>query len=187
MNWKSGIVMEEFLWISSLMAVSLVCWWTDSSRLDLVRNISEIEGGDYGRPGLSHVTVASSLRDGFDEVEVWLQTFGPGTRTPIHRHACEEVFVVLKGGGTLYLAAASSSDDRPGTPVGFPIGSNTTFRIPVNDVHQVWNTDEEQDLQFVVVISRPPVKVYTYQDWNTKHAEAKLMFPYHWDRNFFTP
>ncbi|KAI7729261.1 hypothetical protein M8C21_002200, partial [Ambrosia artemisiifolia] len=40
-------------------------------------------------------------------VEVWIQTFAPGTRTPIHRHSCEEVFVVLKGSGTLYIASNS--------------------------------------------------------------------------------
>lgn len=71
-----------------------------------------------------------------EQVEIWLQTFGPGTRTPIHRHSCEEVFLVLKGSGTLYLASNSHAKS-PGKPQEFTIFSNSTFFIPVNDVHQV--------------------------------------------------
>ncbi|PPE01310.1 hypothetical protein GOBAR_AA35989 [Gossypium barbadense] len=71
--------------------------------LPLVRNIADLPQDNYGRGGLSHITVAGSLLHGLKEVEVWLQTFAPGSRTPIHRHSCEEVFVVLKGSGTLYL------------------------------------------------------------------------------------
>ena len=67
---------------------------------------------------------------------MWLQTFSPGAHTPIHRHSCEEVFVVLKGSGTLYLAS-SSHEKHPGKPQEYPIVSNSTFHIPVNDVHQV--------------------------------------------------
>ncbi|XVF32643.1 hypothetical protein REPUB_Repub17cG0100100 [Reevesia pubescens] len=103
--------------------------------LPIVRNISELPQDNYGRGGLSHITVAGSLLHGLKEVEVWLQTFAPGSRTPIHRHSCEEVFVVLKGSGTLYLA--SSSHKYPGKPEEHSIFSNSTFHIPVNDVHQV--------------------------------------------------
>jgi quercetin dioxygenase-like cupin family protein len=71
-----------------------------------------------------------------EQVEVWLQTFSPGTRTPIHRHSCEEVFVVLKGSGTLYIA--SNSDGKyPGKPEEHFIFPNSTFHIPINDAHQV--------------------------------------------------
>lgn len=72
------------------------------------------------------------------QVEVWLQTFSPGSGTPIHRHSCEEVFVVLKGSGTVYLAP-SSHEKYPGKPQEFFIFANSTFHIPVNDVHQVIN------------------------------------------------
>ena len=41
---------------------------------------------------------------GFLQVEAWLQTFAPGGRTPIHRHDCEELFVVLHGCGSLFIA-----------------------------------------------------------------------------------
>lgn len=70
------------------------------------------------------------------QVEVWLQTLSPGSGTPIHRHSCEEVFVVLKGSGTVYLAP-NSHEKYPGKPQEFSIFANSTFQIPVNDVHQV--------------------------------------------------
>ncbi|RVX20456.1 Auxin-binding protein T85 [Vitis vinifera] len=148
--------------------------------LPLVRKINELPQDNYGREGLSHITVAGSLMHGMKEVEVWLQTFSPGSHTPIHRHSCEEVFVVLKGSGTLYLAS-SSHEKHPGKPQEYPIVSNSTFHIPVNDVHQVWNTNENEDLQMLVIISRPPVKVFIYEDWHMPHTASKLKFPYYWD------
>lgn len=150
----------------------------------LVRNISELPQDSYGRPGLSHMTVAGSLLHGMKEVEVWLQTFAPGSHTPIHRHSCEEVFLVLKGSGTLYLAS-NSHPKYPGDPQEFPIFSNSTFHIPVNDAHQIWNTNKEEDLQFLVVVSRPPVKVFIYDDWSMPHTAAKLKFPYYWDEECY--
>ncbi|KAF2538448.1 hypothetical protein F2Q68_00018649 [Brassica cretica] len=93
----------------------------------------------------------------FLQVEIWLQTFAPGSGTPIHRHSCEEVFVVLKGNGTLYMAETHGS--FPGKPIEFPVFANSTIHIPINDAHQVKNTGHE-DLQVLVIISRPPIKVY---------------------------
>lgn len=146
----------------------------------LVRNISELPQDNYGREGLAHITVAGSILHGMKEIEVWLQTFSPGTRTPIHRHSCEEIFIVLKGSGTLYLAS-SSHEKHPGKPQEHFFFANSTFHIPVNDAHQVWNTNENEDLQMLVVISRPPVKVFIYEDWSMPHTAAKLKFPYFWD------
>ncbi|KAF0888202.1 hypothetical protein E2562_013658 [Oryza meyeriana var. granulata] len=101
--------------------------------------------------------LAAGAESSCQRVEVWLQTFGPGQRTPIHRHSCEEVFVVLKGKGTLLLG--SSSMKYPGQPQEIPVFQNSTFSVPVNDPHQVWNSDEHEDLQVLVIISRPPVKM----------------------------
>lgn len=81
------------------------------------------------------------------QIEVWLQTFAPGTHTPIHRHSCEEVFVVLKGSGTLYIAS-NTHTKFPGKPLEFSIFTNSTFHIPVNDAHQVnFNTNGFMHLQ----------------------------------------
>jgi mannose-6-phosphate isomerase-like protein (cupin superfamily) len=66
---------------------------------------------------------------------VWLETVSAGQRTPVHRHSCEEVFVVLKGRGTLLLG--STSLPYPGTPREIPFSQNSTFTVPVNDPHQV--------------------------------------------------
>ncbi|GAA0161025.1 hypothetical protein LIER_17442 [Lithospermum erythrorhizon] len=155
-----------------------------TNEVPIVRNIRELPQNDYGRPGLSHTTVAGSLVHGFKEVEVWLQTFAPGSGTPIHRHSCEEVFVVLKGSGTLYLASNSHSK-YPGTPQEFPMFANSTVHVPVNDVHQVRNTNSGEDLQVLVIISRPPVKVFTYDDWSMPHTAARLKFPYYWDERCY--
>ncbi|XP_055829259.1 auxin-binding protein T85 [Solanum dulcamara] len=152
--------------------------------LPLVKNISELPQHNYGKSGLSHSTIAGSVLHGMKEIEVWLQTFAPGTSTPIHRHSCEEVFVVLKGQGTLYIAPSSHSK-YPGNPQEFHIFPNSTFHIPVNDVHQVWNTGEHEDLQVLVVISRPPVKVFMYNDWSMPHTASKLKFPFYWDEECY--
>lgn len=156
------------------------------SGLPLVRNISELPQYDYGRVGFSHITIAGSVLHGMKEVEIWLQTYSPGTHTPIHRHSCEEVFVVLKGSGTLYHAS-SSHEKYPGKPQELALFPNSTFHIPVNDVHQVWNTNEHEDLQALVIISRPPVKVFIYEDWSMPHTAAKLKFPYYWDEQCHQP
>jgi mannose-6-phosphate isomerase-like protein (cupin superfamily) len=70
------------------------------------------------------------------QVEVWMQTFAPNSGTPIHRHECEEVFITLKGYGTLYLSR-NHDPDIPGKPEELPIYPNATFTIPVDAVHQV--------------------------------------------------
>ncbi|CAI9778515.1 unnamed protein product [Fraxinus pennsylvanica] len=122
--------------IALLLSATVEASYCSNEGVQTVRNISELAQDNYGRPGLSHTTIAGSLLHGFKEVEVWLQTFAPGAHTPIHRHSCEEVFVVLKGTGTLYLAT-NSHTKYPGSPQEFPIFSNSTFHIPVNDAHQV--------------------------------------------------
>ncbi|KAJ7552003.1 hypothetical protein O6H91_06G037800 [Diphasiastrum complanatum] len=127
------------------------------------------------------MTIAGAMDDGLKEVEVWLQTFAPGIGTPIHRHTCEEIFLSFRGIGTLYLASESSEGKVPGNPNKFPIFRNSTFTIPVNAVHQLRNDYFQEDLQVLVIISRPPIKVFVYEDWSTPHSDAKLQYPYYWD------
>eukprot|EP00271_Cylindrocystis_brebissonii_P007699 TRINITY_DN2131_c0_g1_i1.p1 TRINITY_DN2131_c0_g1~~TRINITY_DN2131_c0_g1_i1.p1 ORF type:complete len:253 (-),score=22.33 TRINITY_DN2131_c0_g1_i1:487-1245(-) len=190
--------------------------------LPLVRSLAEFHQDSYGRSGLSHITVAGAVHHGMQEVEVWMQTFAPGAGTPIHRHACEEVFVVLGGHGTLSMeAVALDADWAPasrsasaglsfcaeegnggaekregpeGTPGGIarcdgPMGPpvqtaifrNATFVIKPDAVHQVTNTALEGDLQLLVVISRPPIRVYTYPSWDATRTNGHLAYPYPWD------
>ncbi|KAI5680342.1 hypothetical protein M9H77_01569 [Catharanthus roseus] len=172
-----------------LVIAFCICFTVEASHcatngFPLVRNISELPQDNYGRPGLSHTTVVGSLLHGTKEIEVWLQTFAPGSGTPIHRHSCEEVFVVLKGSGTLYLST-NSHPKHPGDAQEFPIFANSTFHIPVNDAHQVRNTNKHEDLQVLVIISRPPAKVFIYDDWFMPHTAARLKFPYYWDEECY--
>lgn len=150
-----------------------------TSEIPLVRNMSELGYANYGRPGLSHISIASAVHHGMKEVEVWMQTFAPTSGTPIHRHDCEEVFLTLKGYGTLYISPGYDPDG-PGKPQEYSIYPNATFTIPVDAVHQVRNTKEE-DLQVYVTISRPPMKAFNYKDWDTPHHEAVLETK-EWDR-----
>ena len=90
------------------------------------------------------------FRNVVSQVEVWLQTFAPGSRTPIHRHSCEEVFVVLRGKGSLFMEPESGKR-HPGEPKEFKISSNTTFTIPVNHVHQVVFSS----MQLVYIMIKP--------------------------------
>ncbi|CAN6334216.1 unnamed protein product [Urochloa humidicola] len=147
----------------------------------VVKDISKMQQSSYGIDGFSHITVAGALAHGMKEVEVWLQTIVPGGGTPIHRHSCEEVFVVLKGKGTLLLG--SSTLKYPGQPQEIPVFQNSTFSIPVNDPHQVLNSDKHEDLQVLVIISRPPAKIFLYDDWSMPHTAAKLKFPFVWDED----
>ncbi|XP_078448201.1 endoplasmic reticulum auxin binding protein 1 [Wolffia australiana] len=165
--------------ILSLLPFHVAASYCSTKGFPLVRDLGKEPQSNYGRGGLSHLTVAGAAMHGMKEVEVWLQTFAPGSRTPIHRHSCEELFIVLKGSGTLLLASASHK--HPGEPEKFPIFMNSTFSIPMNDPHQLWNSHAEEDLQVLVVISRPPIKVFIYDDWSMPHTAAKLKFPYYWD------
>lgn len=72
------------------------------------------------------------------QVEAWVETITPGSGTPIHRHDCEEIFIIVKGGGTAYIAPESDKK-FPGEPVATPFSANSTFTIPVNSVHRVGN------------------------------------------------
>ncbi|KAI5381589.1 Auxin-binding protein t92 [Lathyrus oleraceus] len=136
---------------STVFASSPPCSSISITGLPLVRNISEIPQDNYGRAGLSHITVAGSILHGMNEVE-W--------------HS---------------LYCIKFTYEIPGNPEEHFIFPNSTFHIPVNDAHQLWNTNEHEDLQVLVIISRPPVKVFTYDDWSMPHNAAKLKFPYYWD------
>lgn len=133
---------------------------------------------DYGRPGLSHTTLWGANRDGASEVEVWRQAFAPGVATPVHRHDCEEVFVVLSGAGEL-----RSRDDATGEVVSRPFGANATLSVPPDVVHQVRN-DNDELLVFIVVISRPPVRVYVYEDFAQPDEDAQYRHPYLFDEEY---
>lgn len=99
-------------------------------------------------PGLRHQTVAGTAA-GIKTMEVWRQTLAPGAATPVHRHACEEVIVVLSGSGTCSIGGRS---------VRF--GPNSTLILEADVVHQIVNTSDEP-MELVAALGMAPVRVRT--------------------------
>ena len=65
-----------------------------------------------------------------------METLVPGSGTPIHCHDCKEIFIIVNGGGAVYIAP-ESNNSFPREPVATLFSANSTFVIPVNVVHQV--------------------------------------------------
>jgi mannose-6-phosphate isomerase-like protein (cupin superfamily) len=169
LRWR-GLVIT--LWLVSIVSIASRVSGAHGSESP-VRNVADEK--DVGFPGLTHITVSGAVHHGNKEVEVWLETVAAGHGTPIHRHDCEEIFIVLTGSGTFFLSPKLDKS-VPEVPKAFPISANTTFYVPPNDVHQVVNTGSV-DMQFYVAFSRPPIRPFIYEEWSTPHAEAKEMFP----------
>lgn len=102
----------------------------------------------HNLPGLAHQTLAGP-KDGLDGMEVWMQTISAGSATPVHRHDCEEVIVVLKGSGTCMIDGETTS-----------FGPNSTLVLPCNAVHQICNTGDD-DMFLVATLGMAPVRVET--------------------------
>jgi quercetin dioxygenase-like cupin family protein len=101
-------------------------------------------------PGLTHQTLAGP-RDGMRHAEVWMQVIEPGCETPVHRHDCEEVIVVLEGGGSCMLDDGVRS-----------FGAGSTLIIAPNVVHKIVNSGDRRMLA-IAVLTMAPVRVETPQ------------------------
>ena len=104
----------------------------------------------YEIPGLRHQTIAAAPA-GASTMEVWRQTIAPGADTPVHRHACEEVIVILKGSGRCIVGDVVSD-----------FGPNSTLIIPYDAVHQILNTGSDE-MELVATLGMSPVRVRTAQ------------------------
>lgn len=102
----------------------------------------------HNLPGLEHQTLAGQ-QDGLKSFEVWRQTIAPQSTTPVHRHDCEEVIVILGGSGVCKF------EDRE-----LPFKADQTLVIPPNVVHQICN-DGHEDLYIIATLAMSPVKVET--------------------------
>lgn len=100
-------------------------------------------------PGLEHRTLAGK-RDGLQAFEIWRQKIDAGASTPVHRHDCEEVIVILSGRGTCRFADGTES----------PFEADQTLILSPNVVHQICNTGDE-DLHILATLSMAPVAVET--------------------------
>ena len=140
-----------------------------------------------GRPGTVTQTLAGAVHHGMEDVEVWAQTFAPGAGTPVHRHDCEEVFLVTRGTATLRVLLGPQQLP-PGAGAAEPrelvAPANATIVVPKNAVHQLVNAGDG-DLSVYVIVGSPPIEVYTFPSWAAAaedRAVGSLVFPYHWDR-----
>ncbi len=105
----------------------------------------------FAIPGLEHQTLAGP-EHGMKTLEMWMQTIQPGSGTPVHRHACEEAIVVLRGSGRLTVE---------GEDIDF--GPNSTLQIPSDAIHQIVNTGTE-DMFMIAALGQAPVKVCTAEN-----------------------
>jgi mannose-6-phosphate isomerase-like protein (cupin superfamily) len=103
---------------------------------------------EFALPGLLHRTVGGK-DGGVKSMEVWQQTIAPGAATPVHRHACEEVIVILSGSGTLMIDGETTA-----------FGPNSTLILPHDVVHQIVNTSAEE-MHLIATLSMSPVRVRT--------------------------
>ena len=102
----------------------------------------------HNLPGLEHQTLAGR-RDGLTSFEIWRQTIDAGAETPVHRHDCEEVIVILGGEGTCTIAGEDQH-----------FKADETLIIPPGVVHQIRNTGSE-DLYILATLTMAPVAVET--------------------------
>lgn len=102
----------------------------------------------HALPGLEHQTLAGA-GDGLKQFEVWRQTIAPQAATPVHRHDCEEVILIMGGSGVCKF------EDRV-----LPFKADQTLVIPPNVVHQIVN-DSDENLHIIATLAMAPVKVET--------------------------
>lgn len=124
----------------------------------MIRESTEVE--TVTLPGIVHQTLAGP-RDGMKNMEVWMQTVAPGAETPMHRHDCEEVIVVLAGSGICEIEGEVRS-----------FGAGATIVVPRNAVHRIANSGSEP-MQLVAGLSAAPVLV---------HAPDGTRIPLPWDQ-----
>jgi quercetin dioxygenase-like cupin family protein len=100
----------------------------------------------HNLPGLEHQTLAGP-GTGLRTMEVWSQTIEPGMGTPVHRHDCEEVIIVLGGHGTCESELGTES-----------FGPGDTIVVPPNAIHRIVNSGSEP-LRLVAALGAAPVEV----------------------------
>lgn len=97
-------------------------------------------------PGLTHRTLASKA-SGITSFEVWQQSLGPGSATPLHRHDCEEVIVFTSGSGVMRHAGVETV-----------CTAGTVLLCQPNELHQIVNTGSDAlALYGILAISPVPV------------------------------
>jgi mannose-6-phosphate isomerase-like protein (cupin superfamily) len=99
-------------------------------------------------PGLVHQTVAGPAQ-GLKTLEVWVERISPGGGTPVHRHECEEVLVILTGSGQATVAGQVHD-----------FGPNYTLIVPPGVVHQVVNNGQDE-MHLIAILGMAPARAAT--------------------------
>jgi len=102
----------------------------------------------FNLPGLEHQTLAAREL-GVNGMEVWMQTIAPGAATPAHRHACEEVIVILRGSGRVTMEGEETR-----------FSANSTIIVPPDATYQLVNSGAEE-MFLIGALGATPVRVTT--------------------------
>ena len=97
-------------------------------------------------PGIDHRTLAGR-EHGLAALSVWSQRMAPGSATPPHVHACEEVVLIVEGEGTLECGGEQR-----------PFRAGDTVIVPAHLAHRLVNTGAEP-LRTVAAFNAAPVPV----------------------------
>lgn len=97
-------------------------------------------------PKLVHRTLAGPW-DGMTQAEVWLQLIEPGGETPVHKHACEEVVVVLEGRGSITIDGVETVFE-----------ADSTVIVPKNVIHKISNVGDTP-MRLIGILAEAPVHV----------------------------
>lgn len=138
-------------------------------KLFVSRSLASLFESDYGRPGLSHITLEGAST-GSKEQSLWLQTLSSGVRTPIHHHDCEETFVVLAGEGRVLFRPREGGKVQERR-----LYANSTLHVPAGLVHQI----QGGSVQYLVFLPKPAARVWVHANWTDE--EPALRFPYLFD------
>lgn len=98
-------------------------------------------------PGLVHRTIAGS-KSGLTRGEAWIQTVAPGAGTPLHKHDCEEIVIMLSG--SVLCRNELGEECR--------VGAMQSVTFEPNVVHEIIN-DGSEPATGIAFFTMTPVRV----------------------------
>ncbi|CAI5969154.1 unnamed protein product [Closterium sp. NIES-64] len=147
----------------------------DLSRGPLVREIRTLYQDSYGMEGVAVITLGGKVQHGLKHVEVFMMTFAPGAKTPIHSHPQEEVVVITRGEGKVWVV-----EEKKTEPSAHAVKRNTTVTFQPKALHQIVN-DGKEELQLIASYSKPPHKMAVHATWQTARKDAESAGRASWD------
>ena len=132
--------------------------WRDSTHPKIIRAPEMVwEDTPHGRiKHIAHPKMNPRVKD----IDAYIQEIGPDGRSGKHRHMAEEFMFILQGEGySLHWDVELEMGDRYGwkvssTPQRYDWEAGDWVFVPVNTVHQHFNTNSEQPARFISATSR---------------------------------